>query len=163
MIDLVAALALDQLQAVVDDGERGQPEEVHLEQAHLLDGLHVIGGDDCVVLGARDGDQFGERLGRDDHAGGVHAGAAHQAFESLRGVDQFPDLGVALVGRLQRRRVLQRLLDGDADGRRDHLGDAVDFAVGHVERAAYVLDGGLGGHGVEGDDLRDLVAAVLAA
>ncbi len=36
------------------------------------------------------------------------------------------------------------------------------LAVGNFEGAADVLDGGLGGHGVEGDDLRDLVGAVLA-
>ena len=66
------------------------------------------------------------------------------------------------VGGGEHGRVFEGLLDGDADGGRDHLGDAVDFAVGHVERAAYVFDGGFGGHGVEGDDLGDLVAAVLA-
>ena len=31
-----------------------------------------------------------------------------------------------------------------------------------IEGAAYILDGGLGGHGVEGDDLGDLFPAVLA-
>ena len=85
-------LDLDELEAVVDDGERGEAEEVHLQQAHLLDGLHVIAGDDGLVLGARDGDELGERLRRDDDAGGVNAGAAHQAFETLRGVDQLLDL-----------------------------------------------------------------------
>ena len=54
------------------------------------------------------------------------------------------------------------MVDGDADGGGNHLGHAVHFAVGQVEGAAYVFDGGLGGHGVEGDDLRDLLAAVLA-
>ena len=44
----------------------------------------------------------------------------------------------------------------------NHLRDAIDLAVGHVERAAYVFDCCFGGHGVEGDDLRDLIAAVLA-
>ena len=32
----------DELERVVDDGERRQAEEVHLEQAHLFDGLHVV-------------------------------------------------------------------------------------------------------------------------
>ena len=58
---------------------------------------------------------------------------------------------------------LRTSVDGDADGALDHFGDAIDLAVGHVERAADVFDGGFGGHGVEGDDLRDLVVAVLAA
>ena len=53
--------SLDELEAVVDDGERGEAEEVHLEQAHLLDGLHVVGGDDGLVFGACDGDELGQR------------------------------------------------------------------------------------------------------
>ncbi len=94
-VDCDACGGLDQLQRIVDDGERGQAEEVHLEQAHLFDGLHVVRGDDGVVFGAGDGDEFGERLGRDDDAGGVNACAAHEAFETDGGVDEFADLGVA--------------------------------------------------------------------
>ena len=67
----------------------------------------------------------------------------------------------SFVGCSQRRRVFERLLDGDADGRGNQLGDAVDFAVGHIQRAADVLDRRLRRHGVEGDDLRDLVVAIL--
>ena len=69
---------------------------------------------------------------------------------------------VGVVGLAQVGDVFEGLVDGDADGGGNELGDAVDVAVGHVEGAAAVLDGGLGGHGVEGDDLRDLLAAVLA-
>ena len=83
---------LDELEGVVDDGEGRQAEEVHLEQAHLFDGLHVVGGDDVVVLGAGDGDEFGEGLGRDDDAGGVDACSADEAFEAEGGVDEFFDL-----------------------------------------------------------------------
>ena len=60
--------------------------------------LHVVGGDDGVVLGAGDGDEFGERLGRDDDAGGVDACAADEAFEAECGVDELLDLRVAVVG-----------------------------------------------------------------
>ena len=100
--------------------------------------------------------------GRDDDAGGVDTCAAHEALEAHGGVDEFLDLRVGVVGLFERRGVAERLLERDADGGGDHFGDAVDFAVGHFEGAADVLDGGLGGHGVEGDDLGDAVAAVLA-
>ena len=43
----------------------------------------------------------------------------------------------------------------------DQLGEAVDFGEVHVEDAADVLDGGARAQGAEGDDLRDLLAAVL--
>ncbi len=101
-VDHFARRLLDELQAVVDDGEGRQAEEVHLEKAHLLDGLHVVGGDDGFVLGAGDGDEFGERLGRDDDAGGVDACSADEAFEAHRGVDQLLDLRVGFVGRGER-------------------------------------------------------------
>ena len=41
-------------------------------------------------------------------------------------------------------------------------GDAVDFAVGHTERPADVAHGGLRAQRAEGDDLGDVVGAVLA-
>ncbi len=97
-VEIGAGGALDELERVVDDGEGRQAEEVHLEKAHLFDGLHVVGGDDVVVLGAGDGDEFSERLGCDDDAGGVYACAADEAFEAECGVDELFDLRVALVG-----------------------------------------------------------------
>ena len=44
---------------------------------------------------------------------------------------------------------------------RDQLRDLVDDAVGDLEHAAGVADGGAGGHRPEGDDLGDAIAAVL--
>ena len=46
--------------------------------------------------------------------------------------------------------------------RRNRLGDAVDVGVRHVHDAADVADDGRGLHRAEGDDLRDVLAAVLA-
>ncbi len=71
---------LDQPQRIVNDGQRRQPEEVHLQQAEFLDRLHVIGGHDFVVLGAMQRNQVGKRLRRDHHSRGMHARVADQAF-----------------------------------------------------------------------------------
>ncbi len=161
-IDFGVAVGTDELEAVINDGQGGEAEKVHLEKAHLLDGFHVVAGDDSVVFCAGYGDQLGQWLRCDDDAGGVDPGASDEAFEAESGVDKLSDLGV-FVGEGERRRVFEGLLDGDADGGGDEFGDAIDFTVGHVEGAANVFDGGFGGHGVEGDDLRDLVGAVLAA
>ena len=70
--------------------------------------------------------------------------------------------GIALVGLLQRRRFLDRILQLDVQRGRNHLGDAIDVGIWHVHGAAHVLDGGFCGHGAEGDDLRDVLAAVFA-
>ena len=80
----------------------------------------------------------------------------------LRSVDQLADLRVAFVRLLQRRRFLERVFQLDVQRGRDHLGDAVHIGVRHVHGAAHVFDRGLGRHGAEGDDLRHVLAAVLA-
>ncbi len=55
-----------------------------------------------------------------------------------------------------------RLVELDPELVRDRLGDPVDLAVGVAEHAADVADGGPGQHRAEGDDLGDVVLAVLA-
>ena len=70
-----AAVCSISFSAVVNDGQRRQPEEVHLQQAHLFDGLHVIGGHDFVVLGLVQRHQLGQRLRRNHHARRMHAGS----------------------------------------------------------------------------------------
>ncbi len=71
-------------------------------------------------------------------------------------------LGVGLVGRLELRRDLERLVELDAQLVGDGLGDAVDLAVAHAQDPADVAQGGPGEHGAEGDDLGHVVRAVLA-
>ena len=95
---------LDRLQRVVDDRERRQAEEVHLEHARLLERVHVVLRDDRRVSSSpaagalrrlrADGHVLVERAGRDHDAGRVHAGVARQPFERDRVVEQ---LAIALV------------------------------------------------------------------
>ena len=58
--------------------------------------------------------------------------------------------------------ICERLLELDAQLVRDGLGDAVDLAVAQAQDAADVADRGPGEHRAEGDDLGDVVRAVLA-
>jgi hypothetical protein len=92
----------------------------------------------------------------------MYACSAHEPLELFRRIDQLLNLRSALVGLLQRRGILQGLIDGHADGGRHQFRDAVYVAVGHVQRAPHVLDGRLRRHGVERDDLRHLLPPVLA-
>ena len=59
-------------------------------------------------------------------------------------------------------RGLDRLVEPDPELVRDRLGDPVDLAVGVAQDAADVADRGPGQHRAEGDDLGDVVLAVLA-
>ena len=92
----------------------------------------------------------------------MHASAADKALEAFRRVDQLLDLRVAVVrlsqGRAHLRGPLSMVMPTVVG---TSLAMRSTSPIGHVERAADVFDGGLGRHGVEGDDLRDLLAAVL--
>ena len=152
----------NQLYGIIDHRESCQAQEVHLQQAHLLYGFHVVCGYDLIVLGAVQRHQFRQRAWRNHHRGGVHARAAHQPFELLRGVNQLAHLLVVVVQLAQIGHVLKRSVDRHAHRGRYQLGNAIHVAVGHIERAAAILDRRLGRHGIERDYLRHLLAAVFA-
>ena len=159
--DRRAAGLHDQLERVGKNRQRGQPEKIHLQQAHLFDGHHVEGGDDFVVLGLVQRDEIGERARRDHHSSCVHSGVAHQPFQLSRRLDQFANLAVSFNGLAQLGRIFNRLLNRDVELRGHHLGDAVDVGIRDVHGAADVFDRGLRGHGAKRDDLRHVVAPVF--
>ena len=87
-LDRLAAVGLDVGEAVVEDGEVAQPEEVHLQQAEGLAGAHVELRDDrAVLLAAHDRDDVEQRLAGQDDAGGVHAPLPLEPLQPARVVD----------------------------------------------------------------------------
>ncbi len=62
---------------------------------------------------------------------------------------------------LEDRVLVERLVERHVERRRDLLGDPIDVGIRHVERAPDVAHHGLRLHRPEGDDLRDVLAAVL--
>ena len=180
-VELDAPGLADDLERVGDDVEVAQAQEVHLEQAELLDAVHLVLGDDRArprragaVLGlALDRQVLGERLLGDDHRGGVDAVLAAQALEALGHVDDLAGVGVGLVhlpqlaGHLVAVLVLGVRLEAGVqrrvaahDQRRHGLGHLVAHAVGVAEHPGGVAHRGPGLDGGEGDDLGDVVAAV---
>ena len=73
------------------------------------------------------------------------------------------DFGVLVDQPLELRLLLDRLVEGDVQLRRDELVDPLDLRQRDVQRPADVLDGGLGLHLAEGADLGDVGLAVLVA
>ena len=104
---------------------------------------------------------FHQRLARDDQPGGVGAGVAGHPLQPAGGVHQALHLLVRLVDRAQVRVLLQRPFDRHAQGGRYQAGDPVGVAVAHAQGAADVADGGLCAQRPEGDDLGDVIGAVL--
>ena len=97
----------------------------------------------------------------DEHPGWVGADVVNDSLQAHRVVDQDPDLLLFLVGVTE---ILVGLHGGfqGAGLERYHPGYPVHVPVAHAHASADVPEGGLGGHGAEGDDLGYVVAAVPA-
>ncbi len=162
-IDLHLALGADQVHGLAQDRQVGQPEEVELEQAQRLDGVHLVLGHERVAVGRLlERHQLGQRLAADDDARRVRGGIPCDALEVSGEIDDPLDRGIRVHLLAQGRCDLQGLVQLDAELVGDRLGDAVHLAVAVAQDAAHVADGGPGQHRAEGDDLGDVVLAVLA-
>ncbi len=154
-------IAPDRLERVLQDGKGPQAQEVHLEQADLLHRAHVPLGGHVTFARAVQGDVLHQRCRADHHTGRVGRGVASEPLENLSRLDQVAHLRVLVVPGLQIGTFLERLLQRDVQGRGDHLRDPVDVAVGHSLDATHVAYDRARGHRSEGDDLRDVLRAVL--
>ena len=160
---LDAVGALDHFAGVADDGERLQPEKIHLQQAEVADGIHRVLRDERAAFVLLERQQIHQRLVADDDAGGVDGGVAREVFEDERGVDQLARDLLGFVGLLEFRRLLERLRQRHLQIERNHLGQPVAFAVAQAHHAAHVAHDGFRAHRAERDDLRDGIVAVFLA
>ena len=159
---LAAPLLEDEVDRLAQDGQVRQAQEVELEQAERLDAVHLVLGHQRVGVGRLlERHQLRQRLPADDDARGVGGCVARDTLHLLRKVEQLVDRGVVGVHLLERL-ALERLLQLDAQLVGHRLGDPVDLAVAHAQDAADIPDRGARQHRAEGDDLGDMVRAVLA-
>ena len=154
--------ALDFVQAVADQRQRAEPEEIHLQQPDPFDLFHRPLRDDFVLLRLVERHELGERLRRDHDARGVHGGVARHPLEPARHRNQLLDALVLLLHLLERGTFGERLLERHVERGRDGLRDAVGVGVRNVHHARDVAHDRPRFHRPEGDDLRDVLAAVLA-
>ena len=173
-VQVDASVDLNVLHRIRDDGEVTQTQEVHLDQAQALTGGVIELGDDLAVsLAAHHGNHIHQVLAGHNHARGVHAPLTLQALQALRSLEhlavnlidrvlnegaQICRLGVTLilfVVHVRQGNVLTH------DVRRHRLGEALADRVRLVHHAGGVLERLLRLNGAEGDNLRDLVLAVL--
>ena len=162
-IDLHAALGTDEVHGLAQDRQVREAQEVELEQAEGLDGVHlVLGHERVAVRRLLERHELGQRLAADDDAGGVGRGVAGDALEMPREVDDPFDARVGIHLLAEGRGDLEGLVELDPELVRDGLGDAVHLAVAVAKDAPDVADGGPGQHRAERDDLGDVVLAVLA-
>ena len=146
---------------VFDDGQRAEPQEVHLEQAQLLQFRHGVLGDRGPVLHSQ-GHIGVHRVRRDDDAGGMGGGVPGHALYFQRVVDEFFRVGVILVEVAQLLDDLDRPLQVVGQGPGNEPVDRIDLFVRDLQHAADVAHRLFRGQGPEGDDLGHVVGAVLA-
>ena len=164
LLDFEIRLALaDVADGFLDDGEVFQPEEVHLQQAHLGDRAHVILGDHLALVATGQRDVFVERAVADDDAGGVDADVAVDAFQLERVVPQLAIGGGGFDKFAQFRLGIPLALESDAGFRLDHLGDAVGVAIGNAHHAGDIADDAFRAERAVGDDVGDAAVAVFVS
>ena len=161
-VDPLARRLLDQVHRGAEDRQVAQAQEVHLQQAGLLDVAHRPLGDDVLLAGhAAQRDVFGQRLVGDHHGGGMRADVARQALDLAGQIDHFADLAVGFVDLAEVLALLQRLVERDVQLFGHHGRDLVDAGQRDAQRAAHVLDRRPGRQRAERADLGDVVFAVL--
>ena len=100
-VDRDAMTALHHLDRVADDGQRLQPEEVHLQQAEITDRAHRVLRDDAAVVIKLERQIIDQRLRTDDDARRVDRAVARQVFEHEGGVHEFARGFLGVVGLLE--------------------------------------------------------------
>ena len=155
------AFLRQQLQRVVQNRQRRQPEKIHLQEAHLLDRHHVERGHNFVVLRLVQRHQFDQWPRRNHHPRRMHARIPNQPFELPRRVHQLPHLPVFLVRLPQCHRLFQRIVQLDVQRRRHHLRNPVHVGVRHVHRASHIFNRRFRRHRPKRDDLRHILAPVF--
>ena len=156
-VEVHAVLLPDQLAGPLQDAERLEAQEVHFQQADLLDhGTFVLGDDFLGPRGLVERHEIRQRLIGDDHARRVHRGVAGEALELAADVDHSPGQLVLIVRLLELRLGLQGLVERHVEREGHQLGEPVRLHQRYREDAADVSDHGLGLHRPEGDNLGDL-------
>ncbi len=160
-VDHHAGGPLDGPDGIVEQRQRAQAQEVHLQEADALDLLHPPLGRDFVPGTLVEGRVLGNRLRRDHDAGRMNRRVARHPLEPARHLQQVLDTRVAGLEIPQRLALGERLVECDVECRRDELRHLVRVGVGDVHRPADVADDRPRLHRAKRDDLGDVLAAVL--
>ena len=93
-------IALDVKEAIVEDREIAQPQEIHLEKPGRFAGSHIKLSDDrSIRFATMDWNNFKQRLFTQDHASGMHSPLTLEAFQTSRGIDNALSIGIGLIDR----------------------------------------------------------------
>ena len=172
LFDVDAKVLLDVRLGLGDNRQRAQAQEVHLEQAHVGDGMALVLGNLDAALGVElGGHVLVDGVTADQNGARVHTLATGEALDRERRVDDAAGVVVLFIGlgKVGVKQILfaglfvEHLLELDLGVARDHLGQALAHVDRVVQNACGVVDGLLGLNGRVGDDVGDLLGAVELA
>ena len=155
-------MAADHLLSVRDNRQVAQTQKVHLEQAKLFKRGHGELGHHLLIV-ARQRYIGVNRVFGDDHACRMGGCMARHTLECPCGVDQVLHRRVAVIHLLEFRVDGQCTVNGNMQFHRHLFGNCVDFVIRNGQRASDIADGRASRHGTKGDDLRDVVGAILSS
>ena len=159
-----AALADDLLNRVFDHGEGLEAEKVKFHQPGLLNPFHVeLRRRHFRARVLIERHQIIQWPVRDHHTRSVGRGIPEQSL-NLHAVFQQPVHHLFFAGRFAQALFLgQRFFDAQRFDplQRNHLAQAVDLPIRHLQHPANIADGGLGEKCAKGDDLPHPVAAIF--
>src|SRR6266550_6363292 len=163
-INLHVPRRLDQLQTVMDEGQRFEAEEVKLYQTDFLDTTHVELGYDSAFFIDEQWKMVDQWQIRKHDARGVGRGMTREPFQPQCMIHQVLDPRIILHQILQPRlhldgfgeRIIKALL-----GSRDELGNRVGLSKRKAERATDIFDGRLGLERSKSRNLRNPIGPVL--
>ena len=139
-----AAVLLHQVDGIGQDRQVGEAQEVELQEAERLAGVHLELGHGGLAVGrALERHDLGQRVPRDDDPGGMGRGVARDPLELLRDADELVDPIVPRHQLAQRRRGLHGAGQRDVQLVGHRLGDPIGLGVGEAHGAPDVADGRL--------------------
>ena len=156
-IDPLAGGLLDQLDALGQNRQVAQTQEVHLQQAGRFDVAHRPLGDDFFFAGhAAQRDVLDQRPIGDHHRRGVRADVAGEPLDLHGQIDQLADFRIVVVDPFQIGAGGNRLFERDVQFLGHQGDDRVDARNGHSQGPADVANGRPGGQRAERADLGDV-------
>ena len=136
-VDLHAPVHADQVDGIGQDGQVDEAQEVELEEAQRLAGVHLeLGHGGAAVGRALERHDLGQRLAADHDPGGMRGGMARHPLQLLGDADQLLDPLVPGDQLAQLRRGVDRALEADVQLVGDRLRDPVGLRVGQPHGAA---------------------------
>ena len=172
LFDVDAEVLFDVCLGLRDNRQRAQAQEVHLEQAHVGNGMTLVLGNLDAALGVELGGYvLVDGVAADQNGARVHTLATGKALNRERRVDDAAGVVVLFIGlgKIGVKQILfagllfEHLLELDLGIARDHLGQALAHVDRVVQDARGVVNSLLGLNGRVGDDVGDLLGAVELA